>query len=537
MFFKKKAPKLAKNYDYIIVGAGSAGCVLANRLSADERKTVLLIEAGKPDDWLVRMPAGAMAIAYHKNYSWMHRTAAMASLDGRSMHWPRGKVMGGSSSTNGMVYVRGQAKDYDLWAESGCPGWAWQDCLPYFKKVESFYLGESDTHGQGGLVYVQAAEADELGDRFIQACADSGLPLADDFNTGNNEGVGYYHVNIKNGRRQSTVECYLKPILHRSNLTVLTEAHVERIIFDGTRAVGVQFCWGGQRHSVTVDVEVLLSAGVINSPQLLQLSGVGDRALIKQNDIALVHHLPGVGENLQDHLAVMVAYEVHKPLTFKHKLKVHKLIHQLYVYWRYKRGLFNMPAGYIGAFFKSTSSASRPDMQLHFNPASGVRNDEGVSKLDQVAGVTTVVTPLHPESRGSVKITSSDPFAHPAIEPNYLATEKDRLDMLSAVRHQRRFFAARPISEIAGKEIRPGMHLQGDTELLDHIKQNCVTNYHPVGTCKMGIDRMAVVDTKLRVHGLQNVRVVDASVMPTLISGNTNAATMMIAERAAEMIL
>ena len=532
-----RANNLAETYDYIIVGGGSAGCILAARLSEDPNLTILLLEAGEEDsNPLIGLPIGWAAIAYHKNFNWQHKVKPSVAIAGRAMDWPRGKVLGGSSSTNGMIYIRGQAQDYQHWAELGNEGWGWADVLPYFKKSEDYYLGESEHHGVGGPIHISKAESDVLGDTFIESCTQAGIPATDDFNGGDQYGVGYYDVNIKDGKRQSTSKTFLSEARKRTNLTIRCSSFVEKILFSGTTAVGVQVKVKGSPTQVMVNKEVLLCGGVINSPQLLQLSGVGPLSLLNSLDIPVVQDLPGVGENLQDHLGVMVAKEIVPNISLKSELRLHRLIYNLYLYLRYKRGIINMTAGYVGAFFKSRESLECPDMQLHFSPASGYRDENGNSVIDKSAGATSVVTPMHPESRGTVKIVSRDPQAHPEIDANYLATEKDRQDMVRAVRIQRELFDTPVMRAIVGEEIRPGAHLESEEELLEHVRQNCVTNYHPVGTCKMGADGMAVVDSQLKVIGVTNLRIVDASIMPTLISGNTNATTMMIAERAAELI-
>lgn len=534
---QKSPPRLDDAYDYIIVGGGSAGCVLANRLSADPSVTVLLLEAGKKDsNPLIRLPFGWAVIAYHKAFSWCYRTLASPAINNRRMHWPQGKVLGGSSAINGMLYIRGQAQDYDDWEALGNKGWGWKDCLPYFKKSEDHFLGESEAHGAGGLLHVSQAGADELGDTFIKGCEQAGIPRTDDFNTGPQEGAGYYQLTIKEGVRQSTAETFLKAAIERTNLTVVTQAHAERILFDGDTANGVAMAWQGRGHNVSARREVLVCSGATNSPKLLQLSGVGPAELLNKHCIPVVRDLPGVGENLQDHLGVMVAKEIIPPLTLASQMKPHRLVHNLYLYLRHKRGIINTPAAYVGAFFKSQENLDRPDMQLHFSPASGYREDNGKSVMDKQTGATTIVCPCRPESRGTVRIASSDPAEPPDIDANYLATEKDRADMIRAVRLQRELFASEAMQAITGAEIRPGFEYRDDEQIMRYIRTFAVTNYHPVGSCKMGNDAMAVVDIRLRVKGLKNLRVVDASVMPNLISGNTNATTIMIAERAAEFI-
>ena len=529
--------KIKINYDYIIVGGGSAGCVLANRLTENPKVQVLLLEAGGSDsNPLVKIPFGWTLIAYSKKFGWGYKTKPSEAINGRGMNWPRGKLLGGSSSINGMIYVRGQPQDYDYWAELGNRGWSWQEVLPYFKRSEDFYLGANDTHGAGGPMHISSAAKSELSEIYISACEQLGIPVNPDFNDGNQEGVGYYQTNIKSGQRQGTANTFLAPAMNRNNLTVLTQAYAEKISFEGKQAKAVRFQLRGQHHECNAKQEIIISAGAINSPQLLQLSGLGPKQLLQSHGIEPVQELAGVGENLQDHLGVVVAREITAPITMAEQLKPLGFVASLIEYLRHKTGILSTSAAAVGAFYRSATDNPRADMQLHFTPMSGSRDDDGKSLLDKKTGVTSIATSMHPESRGTVRIVSKDPLVPPEIDANYLSTEKDLQDMIEAVHFQRKIFASPPFVGITGEEIRPGDVVQTDRDIIDYIRDTCVTNYHPVGTCKMGSDELAVVDDCLRVRGVAKLRVVDASVMPTLISGNTNAATIMIAEKAADMI-
>ena len=530
---------MADYYDYIVVGAGTAGCVLASRLSEDPKRSVLLLEAGGLDSsLLVRIPFGAHQISFDPKFNWGYRTQPCAQLNNRSLLWPRAKLVGGCSSTNGMIYVRGQPQDYDDWAALGNAGWSWEDVLPYFRRSEDFAFGESDYHGVGGAIHVSEAERSRIGDVYIDACREQGIPTREDFNSGKQAGAGYYQVAIKEGRRQSAAVGYLNTAIKRPNLRLIPGAHAQKLILEHGVCQGVQYLRGGEQFEARVRTELLLAAGVVNSPQLLQLSGIGPRALLEGLGIEVQQELPGVGENLQDHLGVVVAQEICEPLTLAHQFLPHRLLYQLYQYARFNRGFLNLPAAPVGAFWYSERGLDRPDLQLHLALASGFRDDQGKSHIDRKKGVTSMVNPLRPESRGSVRIYSANPADLPEIDANYMATDYDQRAMIASVKLQRQIFASPAFDELRGDEIRPGpdVAVETDEQILEYVRNHSVTAYHPVGTCKMGNDPMAVVDNQLRVRGVERLRVVDASIMPGLISGNTNAATTVIAEKAVDLI-
>lgn len=528
----------AETYEYIIVGGGSAGCVLANRLSASGEHKVLLLEAG-PSDWnpLVHLPIGWTLISYHKAFNWGYSIEPQASTNNRRMYWPRGKVLGGSGSINGMVHIRGHREDFNGWRDAGCEGWDWDSVQPYFERSENHYDGDDQASSTGAALGVSEVEHSEVSDLFIESCRAAGMQRIDDFNAGDQEGVAYYKGNVARGRRQSTAHCYLKPAQQRANLQVITGALCQRISFEGRRATGVVVSRKGRTTHYKAAREVILSAGAINSPHLLQLSGVGPADLLRQHGIAPVVELEGVGQNLQDHIGVMAAYPVNKVRTMWSEMNPWGLLKQLFRYITRRKGILNFPSSHVGAFFKSSEAQERPDIQLFFMPVGGDRNENNQSVMDRQSAVTAMIQHVRPESRGSVTLTSASPTDLPAIEANYLDSEYDQRAMVEGFKRIRQIFQQKPVAGIRGVEIRPGDAVQSDEEILKHIRKEATTGYHPVGTCKMGTDPLAVVDPALRVCGCEGLRVVDASVMPDIVAGNTNAATVMIAEKASDLIL
>ncbi|MEE2816795.1 MAG: choline dehydrogenase [Pseudomonadota bacterium] len=528
--------------DYVIVGGGSAGATLASRLSEDPNTTVCLLEAGgRGDSILVRAPAAVVAMlpGRPKINNWAYETVPQPGLNGRRGYQPRGKGLGGSSAINAMLYIRGHAGDYDEWASLGCEGWDWQSVLPYFRKAENNERGANDVHGASGPLQVSNQKSPRpITDAFVAAGQSLQIRQVDDFNSGDNEGIGLYqvtqfHDEARNGERCSAAAAYLHPVMDRPNLTVLTGAHASRILFEGKRAVGVQYLQHQQSHEVKAAREVILCGGAFNSPQLLQLSGVGREEDIRPHGIEMRHHLPGVGQNLQDHLDFTLAYKSRDRDNFGISLpgSVSLLGHILN--WRKTgTGMIATPFAEGAAFFKTDPAGDRADVQLHF-VISIV--DDHARKLHLGHGFSCHVCVLRPKSRGSVTLESSDPMAAPRIDPGFLSDPEDLDVLMKGVRKTRQIMAAEPLARYIHKEL----FIEGepdDAALEQHIRNRADTIYHPVGTCKMGMDDMAVVDPQLRVHGLDGLRVVDASVMPRLVGGNTNAPTIMIAEKAADMI-
>jgi choline dehydrogenase len=524
-------------FDYVIVGAGSAGCVLANRLTAEGKHSVLLLEAGPRDTniW-IHVPLGYGKLFKEKSVNWMYQTEPEPGLGGRQVFQPRGKVLGGSSSINGLLYVRGQHEDYDRWRQRGNVGWGFDDVLPYFKKAENQTRGSDEYHGTGGPLSVSDwRHADPLSEAFVKAAVETGIPFNPDFNGAAQEGAGSFQTTTRRGRRASSAFCYLRPAKGRKNLSVETSALAQRIVFEGRRARAVEYRQNGHVRTARARKEVLVSSGAYNSPQLLQLSGVGPAELLKQHGIAVVLDAPGVGNDLQDHMQVRIITRCAKMITLNDIVNhpVRRALAGLQ-YAALRRGPLTIAAGTSGAFFKTNPRLATPDIQIHFIPFS---TDKMGEKLHSFSGFTASVCQLRPESRGSLKIRSADPAAPPEIRINYLATETDRTAFIDGIRILRKILAAPALKPYCVNEVYPGSEKTSDEELLDFCRKTGSTVYHPTSTCRMGNDPLAVVDQRLRVRGIEALRVVDASVMPDLMSGNTNAPTIMIAEKASDMIL
>ena len=527
----------ALEFDYIIVGAGSAGCVLANRLSADGKNSVLLLEAGPKDRniW-IHVPLGYGRLFKAKTVNWMYQTEPEPELDGRTVFQPRGKVLGGSSSINGLLYVRGQHEDYDRWRQRGSEGWGYEDVLPYFKKAEHQQRGPDDFHGIGGPLPVSdLGHVDPLSAAFIAAAAETGIPKNPDFNGVTQEGAGYFQTTTRYGRRASTAVAYLRPAKGRKNLHIETSALAQRIVFNGRRAEAVQYRKQGSLRTARARKEILVCSGTYNSPQLLQLSGVGPAELLRKHGIDVVLDAPGVGHDLQDHLQVRVVMRCTQRMTLNDVINSpsRKILAGLR-YAAFRTGPLSIAAGTSGAFFKTSPRLATPDIQIHFLPFS---TDKMGEKLHPFSGFSASVCQLRPESRGSLRIRSADPAAPPEIRINYLSTEVDRTTNVEGLKILRKILQAPALRPYVVDEVDPGVKVTTDEELLNYCRQRGSTIYHPTSTCRMGADPLAVVDQRLRVRGLEGLRVVDASVMPDLVSGNTNAAIIMIAEKASDMIL
>ena len=531
-----------RNYDYIVVGAGSAGCVMAARLSEDPNNQVLLLEAGPPDrsPW-IHLPIGYGKTMWSSVYNWKFETDPDPNMNGRRIYWPRGKTLGGSSSINGLIYIRGQAEDYDHWAALGNEGWSFKDVLPYFIKSEGNERGDSAFHGGNGPLKVSDIGAKhELIEAFIAGAQQVGVSRIDDFNGAAQEGAGYYQLTTRNGLRCSTAKAYLSDAKRRSNLHIETDAQATGLVLRGKRVVGVNYLQNGEKKTAMAGGEVILSAGAIQSPQLLQLSGIGPRALLEGLGVPVAHDLPGVGENLQDHLQIRLSFECTKPITTNDQLNTLFGQAKLGLEWLIHRsGPLAVGINQGGCFMHALRDdqgkpvTETPDIQFHVSTLSA---DMAGGKVHPYSGFTMSVCQLRPESRGYVRIRSLDPLQPPSMQPNYLDTDLDRRTNVAAVRAARSIAQSPAMAPYVKREVKPGLAAQSDEELLEFCRNNGATIFHPSGTCRMGHDAMAVVDSRLRVHGVKGIRVVDCSVMPTLVSGNTNAPVVMMAEKAADMI-
>ena len=508
--------------DYIVVGAGSAGCVLANRLTAHGRHSVLLLEAGPRDRSIwIHIPIGYGKTMFHPVYNWGFYTDPEPHLNNRRLYWPRGRGLGGSSSINGLIYVRGQPEDYDRWAALGNSGWGWQDVLPYFRRSEMSCSDIGERH--------------ELMEAIIRGANELGISATRDFNSGQQEGVGYYQLFTRNGWRSSSATAYLRPAERRANLRVATGAHATRLVFEGTRAAGVRYRQGGKEKEARAGREVIVSAGALQSPQLLQLSGVGPAALLQSFGIPLVKDLPGVGENLQDHLQLRVMYKCTKSITTNDDLASWWRSMKIGLKWLLARtGPLAVGINQGGLFTRVLPESKTPDVQFHFATLSA---EIAGAKPHPWPGFTMSVCQLRPESRGTVRIRSADPFEPPSMRPNYLSAELDRRCAVAGVRRVRALAATQALKPYVAEEYRPGAAATSDEDLLEFARSYGATIFHPSGTCKMGNDAMAVVDARLRVRGVAGLRVVDCSIMPVLVSGNTHAPAVMIAEKASDLIL
>lgn len=509
-------------FDYVIVGAGSAGCVLARRLSAGGSRRVLLLEAGPRDRSLwIHLPIGYGKTMFHPVYNWGFHTEPEPQMSGRRIYWPRGRGLGGSSSINGLIYVRGQPQDYDGWAAAGNRGWGWSDVLPYFERSR--------------MAVSKIGEPHELMEAIIRAANELGIPANGDFNGGTQEGVGYYELFTKDGWRSSSATAYLRGAEGRSNLRIETGAHATRVVFEGRRAAGVRFLSRGAEHEALAEKEVILSAGTVQSPQLLQLSGIGPEELLSRNRIPIVADLPGVGENLQDHLQLRLMYRCTKPITTNDDLRTWRGKARIAAKWLLTRsGPLAIGINQGGLFTRVLPESSTPDVQFHFATLSA---ELAGAEPHPWPGFTMSVCQLRPRSRGSVRIRSTDPLAPPAIRPGYLSAELDRRCALAGIKLARALAATSALSGYVDSEYRPGPEARSDAELLEFARNHGATIFHPAGTCRMGADADAVVDDHLRVRGVEGLRVVDCSIMPTLTSGNTHAPAVMIAEKASDLIL
>jgi choline dehydrogenase len=526
-----------QTFDYIVVGAGSAGSVLANRLSANPRHRVLVLEAGRESHPWSRIPVGFARLINNPAANWLYSSEPDEGTGQRRIPIPRGKLLGGSSSINGMVFVRGQSQDYDQWAQLGNRGWSYREVLPIFRDMESFQ-GDADEEYRGRNGPLKVTESNETGPLYqalIKAAGEVGIAYTKDYNGAKQDGIGMTQATIRNGRRMSTARCYLDPARSRPNLTIQANAHTECLLLEGRRCVGVRYTVNGQQREARANREVVVSTGSINSPQLLELSGIGQPELLQSLGIEVRHELKGVGENLRDHYSPRMKWTVPASLgmTYNDRARGLGMVKQALKYALTQKGLLGLPASPIRAYVRTRAGLDAPDAAISWIPFLADPN----FRLAKQSGLTAIMNILRSESTGNIHVTSKSPNTPPAVRFNFMSAQLDRDVTLEAMRITRRIMTASPMRDIASDEIAPGVNVETDDELLDWIKKNAETTYHPVGTCKMGSDPMAVVDDQLRVHGMQGLRVADASIMPTLTSGNTNAPSIMIGEKASRMIL
>jgi choline dehydrogenase len=537
--------RVMREFDYIVVGAGSAGCVLANRLTADGKATVLLLEAGGKDSSpMIHIPIGYATTLKDPKVNWLYETEVDPTSGNRPHVWPRGKVLGGSSSINGLLYVRGQVADFNQWAQLGCTGWGYSDVLPYFRRAEgNERLGNDELHGKDGPLNVSdPRDSHPISDAVIKAGVEAGLPFNDDVNGAEQDGISYFQMTVKNGRRWSLAMGYLRPALRRSNLTLEIHAQAEKVVFEGKRAAGVRYFQSGKSVEAKARREVILSGGAVNSPQLLELSGIGDPDVLAAAGVPVVQGLKGVGTNLQDHYMVGTAYRLKDCISVNELSRGWRLVREVARYAAQRKGLLTLSAAHIQAYVRTRPGLAGPDVQYHILPASmdvAAFALKGKMELEKLPGLTIAPCQLRPESRGTIHIRTAAPLDRPAIRPNYLADPVDQATIVAGLRWARLLASQPALRPWMAGETSPGVDVDSDAALLEYAQQRGSTLYHPVGTAAMGRadDPMTVVDPQLRVHGIEGLRVVDASVMPRLVSGNTNAATVMIAEKAADMIL
>ena len=529
---------MALEYDFVIVGAGSSGCALANRLSACGRHKVLLVEAGGKDNYpWIHIPIGYFRTMGNPKTDWCYETESDAGLNGRSLKWPRGKVLGGSSSINGLLYVRGQADDFNDWAQLGNHGWSWDDVLPYFKKAEHWEGDEHSDRGKDGPLNVSKNQVERsITEAWLKAAINFGYEMNEDYNAGDQEGVGYFQMTMKNGRRCSSAVAYLRPAKGRQNLDIFTHCMTTGLIFDGKAVKGIKVRHHGEEKSIRIRCEVVLSAGAIASPQLLMTSGIGDETVLKPHGIKVKHELKGVGKNLQDHLQARPVYKCTSGSINTDSRNPVKLVGMAMQYALMRQGPMAMAASLATGFIRSDESLDRPDIQFHIQPFSADNPADGAHRFP---AFTASVLQMRPESTGHIALKSDSMDDYPAIHPNYLATRTDCDTIVRGVKIARQICQQAPLQDMVTEEHSPGKNVGHDDDeaILDWVRDTAVTIYHPTGTCKMGQDEMAVVDARLKVHGIKNIRVADASIMPVITSGNTNAPAIMIGEKAAAMIL